>query len=126
MTLDEYILTAKNFSRDTEDWGGLVDCKFYTTDGAGYWDESPDNAHDGLDISWAFHCTGREIENEAKWRYESELEQELTDALDDRDFDLQQWHAVLEKYSLVLPETVKACRAEAAAEIARIEAEAAQ
>lgn len=126
MNLEEYIICCKHFAHDTEGWGGLADCKFYTTDGVGCWDESCDNAHGGLDIAWAFHCTDAEIESDAKWRYDSELEQELNDALDDRDFDLQQWHATFEKYSMPMPETVKACRAAAAVEIARMEAEAAR
>ena len=122
MNLEEYTLTCKEFAHDTESWGGLTDCRFYTTDGVGCWDESCDNAHGGLDISWAFHCTDAEIERRARRRYESELKQELNDALDDRDFDLQQWRATFEKFSLPAPETVKACRAAAEAEIAKMEA----
>lgn len=113
MTIKEYILTCKNFAHDTKDWGGLTDCKFYTTDGVGYWDESPDNAHGGLDIAWAFHRTDEDIEAKAKRRYESQLQQELSDSLDDRDFDLEQWKSVFERYSLPLFDSVYEFRAAA-------------
>lgn len=109
MNLEEYILTCKNFAHDTERWGWLTDRKFYTTNGVGCWDESGDNAHGGLDIAWAFHCTDAEIERNAKWRYEAQLKQELDDNLDDRDFDLQQWHATFQRFSINAPDNLQGC-----------------
>lgn len=100
MNLEEYILTCKNFAHDTQDWGGLIDCKFYTTDGVGCWDESFDNAHGGLDIAWAFHCTDEEIEAEARWRYEGQLHDNLLEALEDKAFGLDQWKALGEQFGL--------------------------
>lgn len=123
MNLNEYIKTCKVFAADTASWGGLDNYQFYTTDGVGGWTETCDNAHGGLYIEWAFHCSDEEIETDAKWRYESQLRQELDDALADRDFDLEQWHFTLERYSIPAPASVDACRVLAAAEITRIDNE---
>ncbi len=52
--LKEYIDSVKKFSKDTKDWGNLDKYNHYTSDGSD-WKESSDNAHGGLDVSWAFH-----------------------------------------------------------------------
>ena len=59
-----YAFICKKFSSDTADWNSLTDTQFYTTRGS-EWTETPDNAHNGIDISWAFHLTDKEIDKRA-------------------------------------------------------------
>lgn len=65
--VDNYIQICKNFADDTREWGWLPDDKFFTTGGSGEngWSETSDNAHGGVDISWAYRCTAEEIEERA-------------------------------------------------------------
>lgn len=63
MSLDEYESACRKFAEDQRSWEGLEPGQFYTTNGPGDWKESCDNAHGGLDVSWAFYQTKRDIYN---------------------------------------------------------------
>ena len=81
-SVKNYAEICKRFSNDTSEWGGLDDYKFYTTDGAG-WEETSDNAHGGVDVSWAFQLSDGEIEMRAA----EELLEQLMNELDLADSD---------------------------------------
>lgn len=81
-SVKNYAEICKSFSKDTSEWGGLDDFKFYTTDGAS-WEETSDNAHGGVDVSWAFHLPDDEIE----MRSAEELLEQLMNELDLADSD---------------------------------------
>lgn len=51
--LKDYEMSVRQFVEDSQEWGGLEEYKFYTSDYNG-WTETSDNAHGGLDVSWAF------------------------------------------------------------------------
>ena len=57
-TLEEYREAVRKFLADSADWAGLEPYTFYTTGHYRYdWAETCDNAHGGLDLSWAFYAT---------------------------------------------------------------------
>lgn len=82
MLLKDYIESAKVFAEETKDWGSLNEYAYYTTTGNG-WDESCDNASDGLDISWAFHESADEIEKEAGQHFINEIAARLEQGIDE-------------------------------------------
>lgn len=81
-SVKNYAEICKSFSKDTSEWGGLDDFKFYTTKGAS-WEETSDNAHGGVDVSWAFHLPDDDIEMRAA----EELFEQLMNELDLADSD---------------------------------------
>lgn len=81
-SVKNYAEICKRFSNDTAEWGGLDKYEFYTTNGAD-WKETPDNAHGGVDVSWAFHLPADEIEMRAA----KELLEQLMNELDLADSD---------------------------------------
>ena len=64
MKYSDYLTICKEFANDSRTWSALEESRFYTTD-ISLWIETPDNAHGGLDVSWAFHRTESEIEQMA-------------------------------------------------------------
>ena len=81
-SVKNYAEICKSFSKDTAEWGGIDDFKFYTTKGTS-WEETSDNAHGGVDVSWAFHLPADEIEMRAA----EELLEQLMNELDLADSD---------------------------------------
>lgn len=55
MTLKEYTEREIQFAKDTKEWGHLDKFSHYTTGQWEDWEETSDNAHGGIDLSWAFH-----------------------------------------------------------------------
>lgn len=64
MKLKDYINDCKDFAEKTKEWNNIDDKAFYTTNGLG-WEETCDNCFGGIDVSWAFHKSDKEIEEEA-------------------------------------------------------------
>lgn len=95
-TINAYTDVCKKFSHDTQGWSYLPFASFFTTRGDG-WEESSDNAHDGVDVSWAFKLSDPEIEEAAaRVLYELLLE-ELQVAVDDG-WDSDQIANIVEKF----------------------------
>lgn len=81
--VENYAEICKKFSHDTAGWSGLIEYNFYTTD-SGDWSETSDNAHDGVDVKWAFHLTDKEIEMRAAEELFEKLMEELDLAISDK------------------------------------------
>jgi hypothetical protein len=62
--LKDYTTACLAFARETREQG-LDWCHSYTTDGDAGWVETCDNAHDGLDVSWAYGLYAKEIRAKA-------------------------------------------------------------
>ena len=82
-TVKKYAEICKKFSNDSSDWSDLPFGSFYTTDGSYDWKESFDNAHGGIDVSWAFHLTEKQIDYRAAEQLFNALKEELQIAVDD-------------------------------------------
>lgn len=84
MGLDYYINVAIKFADDTREWGGLPEQGWYTTtNNTNDWIESSDNAHGGMDISWAFHLPESKIRELAPYEFINEIRELLQVAVDD-------------------------------------------
>lgn len=84
MALDYYINVAIKFAEDTMEWGGLPEQQWYTTtNSTNNWIESSDNAHGGMDVSWAFHLSEKEIRERAPYQFINEIRELLQVAVDD-------------------------------------------
>lgn len=76
-----YKKTVRKFIEDTKEWGDVDSKKFYTcemTTGVepeivADWKETPDNAHGGLDVQWAFGKSPTDIEILERYAQELEL-----------------------------------------------------
>lgn len=96
MTLKEYTECCVKFSDETMAFGDLDPYKFYTT-GYSSWEESSDNANNGISVRWAFHETKEEIRKKALHHFVSSLKEELEIA-EDEGFDSDQVERIIEKY----------------------------
>lgn len=94
MTIKDYTTAAQRFAEDSREWGGLDQYKFYTTAGD-EWRETCDNAHGGLDLSWAFRETSATIAAEAPQRFLDQLADQLEQLIDE-EADGQQLAALLD------------------------------
>lgn len=84
MALDYYTNIAIKFAEDTREWGGISEFVWYTTtNNTNDWVESSDNAHGGMDISWAFHLSEQEIKRIAPYQFINEIRELLQVAVDD-------------------------------------------
>ena len=84
MALDYYTNIAIKFAEDTREWGGISEFVWYTTtNNTNDWVESSDNAHGGMDVSWAFHLSEQEIKRIAPYRFINEIREPLQVAVDD-------------------------------------------
>jgi DNA-binding XRE family transcriptional regulator len=81
-SVKNYAEICKKFANDTAEWGNYDEYQFYTTEDFD-WKESSDNAHNGVDVSWAFHLTDAEIEMKAAEYLYGYLIEEITLAIDD-------------------------------------------
>lgn len=96
MLLKEYIDCCKEFAEDTKNWGKLNQYNFYTTNGL-CWNESCDNNHGGLDISWAFHKTSEYIEQEAPQIFINIFTDQVSQGIDEQ-IDESQWNILLKNF----------------------------
>ena len=69
MDIATYTQTCKQFARETKKWAALDEYKHYTTSPLDGWEETPDNAHGGIDVSWAFHMNATDIEKQAPQKF---------------------------------------------------------
>ena len=97
MTLKEYTACCLKFAHDSTDWYHLDPYKFYTTESANGWKESCDNAHDGINVEWAFHCSDEEIKSNASKYFLDELLTSLEQAAAE-EWELEQWHTIATKF----------------------------
>lgn len=77
-----YLETCKKFAMDSMEWNKLDEYKYYTTDGNSYI-ETPDNAHGGFDVSWAFQLHKDLIETLALKKYIDGVMSEINTTIDD-------------------------------------------
>lgn len=68
MTYNEYLSASIDFARDTKNWSRLDSSKYYTTSNTG-WRDTCDNAHGGLDVSWAFRLRAQEVRDQCPGMY---------------------------------------------------------
>ena len=88
MLLKTYVESCKQFARDTQDWAALDQYKYYTTPGDREgWEETPGNEHGGIDVSWAFHKSAAEIEEEGPQQFVDMLIDSVLGAVD-IDYDI--------------------------------------
>lgn len=92
-----YADICKKFSADTAEWGNLDEFKSYTTDGS-EWKETCDNAHNGVDVSWAFQLSNEEIEQHAAEQLYEQLIDELDLAISDK-WDKDSFETIFEKFN---------------------------
>lgn len=92
-----YAEICKKFSADTTEWGDLDEFKFYTTDGS-EWKETCGNAHNGVDVSWAFQLSNEEIEQQAAEQLYEQLIDELDLAISD-EWDKDSFETIFEKFN---------------------------
>ena len=84
MGLDYYINVAIKFAEDTNGWEGVSAYRWYTTTNiTNNWVESSDNAHGGMDVSWAFHLSEKEIRERAPYQFINDIRELLQVAVDD-------------------------------------------
>lgn len=95
-SVEKYAEICKKFSSDTSEWGGLDEYKFYTTN-ISDWKETSDNAHDGVDVSWAFHLMNEEIEMRAAEELFEQLMNELNLA-DSEGWDSENFKKIYNKF----------------------------
>ena len=89
MTYNEYLESCLIFSHDSQQYIGLDGTKFYTTpqNGTG-WEESCDNSHGGLDVSWAFHFSEEKVKEEAPSMYARQIIESVRCMIDNEvDYD---------------------------------------
>lgn len=82
MKIAEYTESALKFAKDSRRWYGMTPGKFYTTEGGDGWAETCDNAHGGLDVSWAFHESAAEIRRLAPQKFVDLLANLVTCGID--------------------------------------------
>lgn len=90
MTIRAYIECCKKFAEDSKSWYTFDIYKFYTTDNYSWdWKETCDNAHGGLDVSWAFHMDTADIEKYAPEEFRRSVAEDLLALADNgADYDV--------------------------------------
>ena len=87
------------FSHDTDEWSRLEFDKFYTSDGSFDWKESSDNAHNGIDVSWAYGLNDNEIKSVAAEKLFELLAEEIQLAVDD-EWSTKDLQTTIDKFNL--------------------------
>lgn len=95
MKLRDYTDAALKFAADSAAWGAMEPFARYTTGYPGQWEETTDNAHGGLDLSWAFHERAAVIRDEAPRRFISDLAALLEQGIDEG-WDAEQLRCILD------------------------------
>lgn len=96
-SVENYANICKKFAKDTFEWGRLDECSFYTTNGSD-WEETPDNEHGGVDVSWAFHLIDEEIEQRAAEELFEQLMNEI-DLADSDGWDADNFKIIYDKFN---------------------------
>lgn len=99
MTVTNYIKLCKKFAKDTAEWGNLDGFQYYTTNSVDGWRETSDNSHDGIDVSWAFHLTDEEIEQQAAEQLFEQLMADLNIAVSDG-WEKEDYKMLYEKFAI--------------------------
>jgi hypothetical protein len=81
-SLTDYTAAVRQFLTDSHEWADIDRYQFYTSD-SDTWRETCDNAHGGLDVSWAFYAV-RERHREG---FNLHTGRELTDTEIATEFD---------------------------------------
>ena len=76
-----YLEACQKFAVDSMEWNKLDEYKYYTTDGSSYI-ETPDNAHGGFDIEWAFQLQEELIKTWALRKYIDCVMSEINTTID--------------------------------------------
>lgn len=71
MNYKEYLAACQNFAKASQSWERLDQSRFFTTRSVepGGWCETCDNAHGGIDVSWAFHLDEDRVNEDAPSMY---------------------------------------------------------
>ncbi len=95
MTYDEYVAACKDFSKNSQEWIRMENGKFYTTNQTSEgWEESCDNAHGGLDVSWAFRKAEKDVEKEAPGMYARQIVETVKCMIDNQESHDTMWEVV--------------------------------
>lgn len=90
-SVENYAKLCKLFARDSRGWEKIDGYKFYTTAGKDDWEETSDNANNGVDVSWAFALTPEEIDLRSGQELYERLMEELylanTDGWREEDYE---------------------------------------
>lgn len=78
--------------------GRLNDCSFYTTGYSEEWKETSDNAHGGIDLSWAFHKNQKFIKDNAAEYFIRNILEMIQLAVDD-EWDFEQIESIIRDFS---------------------------
>lgn len=86
MNIAEYTDACIKFAKDTKNWSFLPQSgrHFTTEHSADLWTETPDNAHDGIDVSWAFHMPASSIRKYAPQVFVDSLLEDIELASNDQ------------------------------------------
>ncbi len=82
MNVESYIDCCKKFAKDTQGWARLDDYNYYTTQNDSDWAETCDNAHGGIDVSWAFHKSSVAIKKRAPKMFCAKISNEISTLVD--------------------------------------------
>lgn len=96
-SVERYAEICKAFAHESAEWSHLPN-SFFTTDGSYDWKESSDNAHGGVDVSWAFGLDDYRIEYSAAERLLELLREEIQLAVDDG-WDIESLEETLKKFN---------------------------
>lgn len=97
-SVKRYAEICKKFAHDSAEWSRLDFDRFYTTDGSFDWKESSDNAHGGVDVSWAFGLDDFDIEYAAAEQLFELLQEELQAAVNS-ECDISGFECILEIFN---------------------------
>ena len=102
--LNEYVKCCKHFSHDTAEYMRLRNNMMYVTgrgESSPYWNETCDNANDGVNLEWAFHLSDEEIETFAPQELLQEVLQDLENSCDwiENEHDIDFLEKIIDKYN---------------------------
>lgn len=83
MTYRDYAEACQIFSVETANWNSLDNNKFYTTGTNCPWVETADNAHGGIDVSWAFNESEDYIYDEAEHHFRNHFIRLIEQGIDE-------------------------------------------
>lgn len=98
MNKAEYISAAKQFAKDTSEWGGLDNYKMYVAIDGGKWVETCDNGEGGIAIDWAFKLPADLIEGAGSHYFFTIAMDEARRGLEE-EWDAEQWAAFARRFT---------------------------
>ena len=96
-SVKKYAEICRNFAHDTKNLETLSTYHFYTTNSTS-WEKTCDNAHGGIDVSWAFHLSDAEIDSRAAEILFENLKDLISQAIDEG-WDAEQLKGIVETFS---------------------------